>query len=94
VLLAARHALRPDGDSRRVVGAFLVLTLLVGVLGTVAGYQVSVRHIEQVPPDQRWIVLIGLSEALNNLVAALFLAALQTLIAAGAVLRRVDRAPV
>jgi len=67
-------AYRYSRDGRRdLLGLVLGLaaaTLFAGVFGTVAGMMVSVDHIGEVPPDQRWIVLIGFKESLNNLALA------------------------
>jgi hypothetical protein len=45
-------------------------TLLLGIIGTALGVQLSASHIGQVPPADRWIFLIGLKESLHNLTVA------------------------
>ena len=50
-----------------------VLTLLMGMLGTVLGLQHTVRHVEQVEPGMRWIFVVGLRETLNNFDAAMLI---------------------
>ena len=67
-------AIRYSRDGRRdllgVVIGLAAATLLAGLFGTGLGVMASVEHIREVPPDDRWIVLIGLKESLNNLVLA------------------------
>jgi hypothetical protein len=48
------------------------------VWGTVVGIQVSARHIEGAP--EKWVFLIGLAEASNNIVAALTICVIDALI--------------
>jgi hypothetical protein len=79
IVLAARYANAPKkGDLALLVGAG-VATLLLGVLGTVIGVQVSARFLEQTP--DKWLFVQGLREALNVMVAALVATALQTVVA-------------
>jgi hypothetical protein len=80
--IALRHALRPAREFvPGIVGSSLV-TLLAGVLGTVTGLQHAVEFIGRLPPDRRWIFLIGLREALNNVVAAFTIVVLVSILAA------------
>jgi hypothetical protein len=50
-----------------------VITLILGVFGTIIGLQYTVRAVEGVTPELRWIFVVGLRETLNNLDAALLL---------------------
>jgi hypothetical protein len=45
------------------------LTLAIGVMGSVAGLQAAARHITNIP--DKWLVIVGLKEALHNLGMAL-----------------------
>ena len=67
-------AWRYSRDGRKdllgVVIGLMAAALLAGVFGTAAGVMVSIDHIGEVAPDQRWIVLIGFKESLNNLAMA------------------------
>lgn len=72
--LAGWHALRPRRDLVPLIAGTGLATVLFGALGTVIGLKVSVDHIVELGADERWIFLIGLSESLNNLVAALVIA--------------------
>ena len=47
----------------------LGLTLAVGVLGSVAGLQAAARHVTDIP--EKWLVIVGLREALHNFGMAL-----------------------
>ena len=82
LILAVMHAAKPSAAGRSLALTFAVLSAVMGVLGTVLGLQVSISAIRAIAPDQRWIVLIGLSESLQNCVAALGLL-LPTTIALG-----------
>jgi hypothetical protein len=59
---------------------FALLTLLAGGLGTVLGLQTAARYITGTP--EKWLFLVGLREALNNLVAALLVVTLDALVVA------------
>jgi len=51
-----------------------VATVLFGLLGTALGVDASVEHVRELPPEQRWIVLVGFREALHCTTLALLLA--------------------
>jgi hypothetical protein len=70
-----------------------IAALLCGLFGTVAGFMISVEHIREVPDNQRWIVLIGLKESLNNLGMALVLALGSTLLITRGAWRRARLEP-
>lgn len=70
-----------------------VATLLAGAFGTVAGVMVSIDHIVDVPADQRWIVLIGLKESLNNIGLAIVFAFLDSLLITRGLWRRARLMP-
>ena len=83
--LAVRYARAPRRENFPLIVGFTVATVLVGVLGTVLGVQISANAIAEVQAPERWIFLIGLKESLNNMVAALMIAAIDTmLVTAGA----------
>lgn len=63
---------------RATTAAWLIgLTLAAGALGTVTGLQAAASHVAQSSSDP--LFLVGLREALNNLVAAVILAMLTML---------------
>ncbi|MBL9041840.1 MAG: hypothetical protein JNM83_09585 [Myxococcales bacterium] len=64
---------KPTEQLASLVRNLSVLTLLMGMLGTVLGLQHTVRHVEQVEPGMRWIFVVGLRETLNNFDAALLI---------------------
>jgi hypothetical protein len=76
-----------DGLGRRVRPAawLMGVTMLSGLLGTVTGVQMSANHIGEVP--DKFIFLYGLSESLNNLVAAAVMVIVAMLMLFGASLR-------
>lgn len=73
LVLAIWHASKPGPGQRSLAITFAVLTVVMGLFGTVLGVQLSCAAIRGVAPDQRWIFLIGLSESLQNLISALAL---------------------
>ena len=73
LLAGLRHALFPQRSLRPLVIGLAVSTVVMGLLGTALGVQTSARFIGQVPPEQRYIFLIGLAESLNCLAVALAL---------------------
>ena len=49
-------------------------TVVVGVLGTVMGAQMALEHLSTLAVEKRFLVLIGIKEAMNDLVLSLFFA--------------------
>lgn len=68
-----RHALMPQRSLMPLFLSFAAAKLVMGALGTALGVQQSARHIGEVPPEQRYVFLIGLSESLNCAAGALLL---------------------
>ena len=79
--LAVRHAVRPSRERQPLIAGFTIATLLAGGLGAVTGLQHSVAPLARVPDDLRWIFLIGMKEALNNVVAAFVITVLTVMCA-------------
>lgn len=79
--LSLWHAVHPG---RRLVPLIVgagSATLLSGLLGVATGSQATFRAVLALGDAERWLVLVGLRESLNNLVAALALLVLTTLLA-------------
>lgn len=91
LLCAARYA--RDGQARALyaVAGLALATLLAGALGTTVGLQASVRYIHAL--DEKWLFLIGLREALNNLVMALCFVLIDVLVVTLRLLRRGPGSP-
>ncbi len=89
---AALHAYRPRRERLALVVGSGIGTLLIACLGTVVGLQKSVEHLGEVAAESRWIFLLGLHEALNNMVAAFLIVAVATCLATAGSYRRL-RAP-
>ncbi len=49
-------------------------TVVVGVLGTVMGAQMALEHLATLAVEKRFLILIGIKEAMNDLVLSLFFA--------------------
>ena len=90
LLSALRYALEPERSLRPLVLGLLAASVVMGVLGTALGVQASARAIGEVPPEQRYVFVIGLKEAAYCTVAALTLA-LPTVLALGAGSHRMGR---
>jgi phosphotransferase system glucose/maltose/N-acetylglucosamine-specific IIC component len=73
LVMAMSHARRPRESTAQLIRGLGLVTLLIGVLGTILGLQHSIHFIDPLPPDQRWIVFTGLREALNCTVGSLLL---------------------
>lgn len=74
-----RHALEPTRSLVPLGRGLVAASLCLGLFGAVLGFQVSVRAIEEVAPDLRWIVAIGAREALNCLTLPLACAVLSVI---------------
>lgn len=70
MVVASRHAFAPARRFVPLIVGFCAVTMIAGVLGTVTGVQHSVAYVDQASSTDRWLVAIGLREALNTLVAA------------------------
>lgn len=73
LILAAGYVRRPLESTAGLIRNLSIVTLLLGVFGTVVGLQHSINFIEELPADQRWIVWKGLRETLHNLDFAIVL---------------------
>jgi hypothetical protein len=75
-----RFARGQSADLLRLSAALSFLTLSAGALGTFTGLQAAARYVEA--HEVKWLFVVGLREALNNLVAALVLVMLAWLVIA------------
>ncbi len=80
LILAISYAVKPRRRMLPLVVGFGIATILAGFLGTITGLQHAVSGLHQVTADRRWIFLIGLKEASNNLVMAFLLECVVTLV--------------
>jgi hypothetical protein len=76
---AARYAVRPERRIVPLVVSLGSMTFLSGSLGFVTGVIKSFGSLDMVPPDRRWIWMLGVSESLVNVAFALGLVAFATL---------------
>ena len=92
LVAAIRYAWSPRRERLAVVAGLLVATLLIGVLGTVLGFQASAfASVNSAVPTN--IFIEGMRESFNNTVAALVFGLLQALVATYGTFRHA-RAPV
>jgi hypothetical protein len=83
------HALRPEPRFQRLTGALGVATFASGLLGSTVGICNSAHYLDQVPPaDQLKTFALGCEESLHNLVLALIIILLGTIITAASAVRR------
>ncbi len=71
---ALRYSRDGQKNLRGVAIALAAATLIAGLFGTVAGVMKSAEYIGDLPPDQKWIVWLGVKESLNNFALALVFA--------------------
>ena len=71
-----RHAMVPARSMVPLAKGAVLASLCLGLFGSVLGFQVSVRAIEEANPDLRWIIAVGAREALNCLTLPLAFAVL------------------
>lgn len=76
IAAAIRYAMRPERRHVPIQVALAAATLACGGLGFVTGVVKSISAAGQAGPDDRWMVAIGVSESLQNLVLAFGLVAL------------------
>jgi hypothetical protein len=81
LVTAVRYAATPRRDLLALVIGLGVTTVILGALGTALGVQKSAEYIGAVEDSKRWIFLLGLKESLCNMVLALAIAALDSLVA-------------
>lgn len=97
LLLAAGilYVLRPEARFLRLVIALGVATFGAGLLGTSVGVCNSAHYLPEVPrPDQLQILALGVEESLHNLVLALILVVIASLITSAGALRSKNSSPV
>jgi hypothetical protein len=81
IAAATRYAVRPDRRSVPLQVSLGLITLLTGCLGFVTGMIKCFLAMESVPPDKKWIWMLGVGEALNCVGLALVLLVVGTLAA-------------
>jgi len=83
------HALRPEPRFQRLSIVLGIATFASGLLGTVVGICNSAHYLGEVPPqDQLKTFALGSEESLHNLVLALIIVLLATIITAVSSARR------
>jgi hypothetical protein len=86
--LAVLYVRRARREHFALALGFTVATVLAGCLGTVVGFQISLRHLATLAAERRYIIGIGMREAMNDLVLSLIFALVATLILAWGWTRR------
>ena len=78
---ALRHALMPQRNLPSLIVGLGAASVLMAVLGTALGIDATIDGTMRVPPDERWIALVGLKESLRNIEISLVLAVPTVLLA-------------
>ena len=78
--VALRYAIAPSRELLPLVIGFGVATVIAGALGTATGLQATASFVAQTGADQRGLFVVGLKESLNNMDAALLVAAIDALL--------------
>jgi len=73
VLAAVKYAMNPERRFVPLLVSLGLMTVVMGALGSVTGMIRCLLAMEQVKPDDRWIWMLGLGEALNDVGLALAL---------------------
>ena len=87
VAAAIRYAAGPSPRFVPLQVSLGVMTLAAGGFGFVTGLIKSALAIEGAGPDKRWIWVVGMGEALNNVALALALVTIATVAASIGALR-------
>jgi hypothetical protein len=93
ILAAFAYGRRPERALLGLSGSLGLLTLLAGTLGFVTGVIKTLMTIEKVPPEKRWIWLLGTGESLNNIGLALVLLIISALLVTFGAFRLALRRP-
>ncbi|MBI5545798.1 MAG: hypothetical protein HY901_18060 [Deltaproteobacteria bacterium] len=94
VAAAVIYALRPERGFFVLTGCLGLLTLSSGLLGFTTGLVNTFRYLEKVPNEKLLtIAALGCAESLNNVVLALILVTLTSLIVSVGALRAARSAP-
>lgn len=88
IAASARYAARPEPALRRLPRALGRLTLLLGLMGTTLGCVVTLVSMGNVPPEERFIAMVGVGESLTNLSLALGLVVVASAIRVVGTVRR------
>jgi hypothetical protein len=85
---ATIYLVRPEPRFMHLALAFGVMTLASGVLGFSVGLVTTFNYLRQVPREEQLAIAgLGVGESLHNVILALMLVILSTLIAAAGIVR-------
>lgn len=80
LIVSLRYAIAPAREILPLVIGFGVATIIAGALGTTTGLQATASFVARTQADERWLFVVGLRESLNNMDAALLVAAVDALL--------------
>jgi hypothetical protein len=89
LLFAIRYARAPQSEVLALVASLGLASLAMGAFGTVVGLQHAIEYIRELPAERRWIVIVGLREALCNMAPALAFVVIDLVCVTSGLLRRV-----
>jgi hypothetical protein len=81
LIQSARYALTAQRDILPLIVGLLTATVAMGAFGTIVGFMYAVEGTRDLPPEQKWLCVVGLKEALNNLAVACAFVVVDALVA-------------
>ena len=91
LLVSLRYTVRPERRFVPLVVGFSITTLIAGAIGTITGMQTTFKYLAMQHSADGVILLEGLKESLNNIVAACTIVAIVAIVTTIGAYRAVDR---
>lgn len=89
LVVSIRYTVRPERRFLPLIIGFAIATLIAGTIGTITGMQTTFDYLAQSHSANPVILLEGLKESLNNIVAACLIVTLVAIVTTIGAYRRV-----